>query len=161
MGSPVLVVIANLVMENVEERALETFSTPVKCWKRYIDDVFCVVSRTMVPSLLQRINSIQRSIQFTIENKSREGCLPFLDVHLRECKWLEDIEREDSSLAAFMSCVEECISERECRKFEEGLNNEVKLAMSKTFGKNVEFKKYLHGVSDAGTRLLFIRNAWS
>ena len=54
-----------------------------------------------------------------------------------------------------MSCVEECISERECRKFEEGLNNKVKLAMYKTFGKNVEFKKYLHGVSDAGTRLLF------
>ena len=24
-----------------------------------------------------------------------------------------------------------------------------------TFGKNVEFKKYSHGVSDAGTRLLF------
>ena len=35
------------------------------------------------------------------------------------------------------------------------LNNKVKLAMYKTFGKNVEFKKYLHGVSDAGTRLLF------
>ena len=51
-----------------------------------------------------------------------------------------------------MSCVEECISERECRKFEEGLNNKVKLAMYKMFGKNVEFKKYLHGVSDAGTR---------
>ena len=33
-------------------------------------------------------------------------------------------------------------------------NNKVKLAMYKTFGKNVEFKKYLHGVSDAGTRLL-------
>ena len=53
-----------------------------------------------------------------------------------------------------MSCVEDCISERECRKFEEGLNNKVKLAMYKTFGKNVEFKKYLRGVSDAGTRLL-------
>ena len=48
-------------------------------------------------------------------------------------------------------CVEECISERECRKFEEGLNNKLKLAMYKIFGKNVE----LHGVSDAGTRLLF------
>ena len=44
-----------------------------------------------------------------------------------------------------MSCVEECISDRECRKFEEGLE---------MFGKNVEFKS-LHGVSDAGTRLLF------
>ena len=51
-----------------------------------------------------------------------------------------------------MSCVEDCISERECRKFEEGLN---KLATYKTFGKNVDFKKYLHGVSDAGTRLIF------
>ena len=29
------------------------------------------------------------------------------------------------------------------------------MTMYKTFGKNVEFKKYLHGVSDAGTRLLF------
>ena len=29
------------------------------------------------------------------------------------------------------------------------------MSMYKTFGKNVEFKKYLHGVSDAGTRLLF------
>ena len=76
----------------------------------------------------------------------------FLSLGLDKCEWLEDIEREDSSLAAFMSCVEECISERECRKFEEGLNNKVKLAM---FGKNVKFKKYLHGVSDAGTRLLF------
>ena len=77
----------------------------------------------------------------------------FLSLSLDKCELLEDIEREDSSLAAFMLCVEECISERECRKFEEGLNNKLKLAMYKTFGKNVEFKKYLHGVSDAGTRL--------
>ena len=27
--------------------------------------------------------------------------------------------------------------------------------MYKTFGKNIEYKDYLHGVSDAGTRLLF------
>ena len=39
----------------------------------------------------------------------------FLSLGLDKCEWLEDIEREDSS---FMSCVEECISERECRKFE-------------------------------------------
>ena len=44
----------------------------------------------------------------------------FLSLGLDKCEWLEDIEREDSSLAAFISCVEECISDREC-KFEEGL----------------------------------------
>ena len=33
MGSPVSVVVANLVMEDIEGRALDTFSSPVKCWK--------------------------------------------------------------------------------------------------------------------------------
>ena len=76
----------------------------------------------------------------------------FLSLGLDKCKWLGDTEREDSSLASFMLCVEECISERERRKFEEGLN---KLATYKPFGKNVEFQKYLHGVGDEELRLLF------
>ena len=42
----------------------------------------------------------------------------FLSLGVDKCEWLEDIERQDSSLAAFISCVEEYISERECRKFE-------------------------------------------
>ena len=54
-----------------------------------------------------------------------------------------------------MSCVEECISERESRRFVEGLNAKVKLDIYKWFGKSVEFKKYLHGVCDARNRLLF------
>ena len=36
----------------------------------------------------------------------------------------------------------------------EGLNRKVKLKLYKTFGKEVEFKRYHHGVSDARTRLL-------
>ena len=44
----------------------------------------------------------------------------FLSLGLDKC---EDIERDNSSLAAFMPSVEECISERECRKFEEGVIN--------------------------------------
>ena len=48
----------------------------------------------------------------------------------------------------------EGIDERESGKFEEGLNSKVKLSLYRTFGKIVEFKKYLRGVGDAGTRLL-------
>ena len=54
-----------------------------------------------------------------------------------------------------MTCAEECISERESRTIEEGLNTKVKLDIYKRFGKSVEFKKYLQGICDAGTRLLF------
>ena len=59
------------------------------------------------------------------------------------------------SLASFLACIEESISEREGKQFEEGLNSKVKLDMYIRFGKEVEFKRYLHGVGDAGTRLLF------
>ena len=57
-----------------------------------------------------------------------------------------------------MTCVEECISERESRKFEEGLNTKVKLDMYKCFGKCVKFKKYLHGICDAGSRFYLFRS---
>ena len=60
-----------------------------------------------------------------------------------------------SSSASFMACVEECISERESRKFKEGLNTKVTLDIYKRYGKSVELKIYLLGICDAGRRLLF------
>ena len=53
----------------------------------------------------------------------------FVYLGLDKAKWLEDIERGESSLASHLACIDECISKRECRKFEEGLDNKVKLAM--------------------------------
>ena len=47
----------------------------------------------------------------------------YLDTDKGE--WLEDIERGDSSSPSFLACVEVCISERESRRFEEGLNTKV------------------------------------
>ena len=79
----------------------------------------------------------------------------FKSLDIDKSEWLEDIKHGESSSASFMASVEECLSERESRKFEEGLNTNVKLGMYKRFGKSVEFKKYLHGICDAGSRLLF------
>ena len=79
----------------------------------------------------------------------------FKSLEIDEGEWLEVIEKEESSLASFRTYVEESVKERDNREFEKGLDSKVKLAMYKTFGKNVEFKEYLHGISDAGTRLLF------
>ena len=46
----------------------------------------------------------------------------FTSLDIDKGEWLEDIECGDSSSASFLACVEECISERESRRFEEGLN---------------------------------------
>ena len=72
----------------------------------------------------------------------------FGSLDLDKAEWLDEIEKGDSSLKAFLAMVEESIGEREREKFVEGLT------LYKCFGREVQFKKYLHGLSDAGTRLL-------
>ena len=51
----------------------------------------------------------------------------FKSLGINKGEWLKDIERGDSSSASFSACVEEYISERKSRRFEEGLHTKVKL----------------------------------
>ena len=55
----------------------------------------------------------------------------FVSLGLDKAEWLEDIERGESSFASYLASIDECINNRECRKFEEGL---VKLCI-KTLGR--------------------------
>ena len=61
-----MAVIANLVMEDVEQRALASVPVSLSFWKRFIDDVISAVSRNEIDILLQHLNSIEPSIQFTV-----------------------------------------------------------------------------------------------
>ena len=70
----------------------------------------------------------------------------FSSLGLDKEEWLEDIRKGSCSLKSFFGVAGEGIDERECNKFEEGLNSKVKVLLYGT---------YLRGVSDAGTRLLF------
>ena len=53
------------------------------------------------------------------------------------CKLREEIR---SSVASFMASVEECISERECKLYDERLkfNSKVKLSLHRTFSKKLK-----------------------
>jgi hypothetical protein len=69
MGSPESAVIANFVMEDVEQRALASVSVSLSFWKRFVDDVISAISRNEIDILLQHLNSIEPSIQFTVERE--------------------------------------------------------------------------------------------
>ena len=79
----------------------------------------------------------------------------FSSLDLDKAEWVEDIQKGECSLKGFLSVVGESIDERESRKFKEGLDSKVKLSLYKTFCKAVEFKAYLHGECDIGSRLMF------
>ena len=70
-------------------------------------------------------------------------------------EFLDDLRKEQCPLSLFLSNVNERVSNSASKKYLERLNSKVKLELYKTFDKEVEFKRYLHGVSDAGNRLLF------
>ena len=81
MGSPVSITAANLVMEDVERRALSTYPLPLPFWKRYVDDTLTALPQDKVHCFHEHLNSIESTIQFTVEMES-EGTLPFLDTKI-------------------------------------------------------------------------------
>jgi len=58
MGSPVSSIVVNLVMENIETRALETFADPPCLWKGYLDDTFVIMKRSKLSESLTHLNTI-------------------------------------------------------------------------------------------------------
>ena len=87
MGSPISVTIANLVMEHIEIKAINSFFSPPKLWSRFVDDTFVILKSDIVKRFFAHINSIEASIKFTIEYE-KEDKLPFLDILvMKKKKW--------------------------------------------------------------------------
>ena len=80
MGSPVSAVVANLYMEHFENMALRSSPVQPKLWKRYVDDICCVLKNGEEDSLLAHINSLRDSIKFTMEREV-DGSISFLIVN--------------------------------------------------------------------------------
>ena len=73
--------IANFVIEDVEQRALASVWVSLSFWKRSVDVIISAISRNEIDILLQHLNSIEPSIQFTVEREIN-GHLAFLDLNV-------------------------------------------------------------------------------
>ena len=78
MGSPISCLIANILMEDFEVKALSSPNTPT-LWLRFVDDTFVINKAEHSQALLQHINSQGPLIQITVE-PTQQGSLPFLDT---------------------------------------------------------------------------------
>jgi len=59
MGSPLSLIIADLVMEYIEERALEELKTEVSFYYRYVDDIIMAVPQHLINKIVNAFNSLQ------------------------------------------------------------------------------------------------------
>ena len=78
MGSPVSVVVAEIVMQNIEERALATYKRTLPLWLRYVDDTFTAVHKDEIDDFHEHLNEQNADVQFTKEIEEN-GKILFLD----------------------------------------------------------------------------------
>ena len=84
MGSPVSAIIAELVVQEIEEKALETSPIKPKWWRRYSGDSNVCIKRDGVEAFHSHLNSINANIQFTVEMSTTtmgKDNIAFLDTN--------------------------------------------------------------------------------
>ena len=72
--------VSNIVMKDIESRAIKTSFYAPSLWKQYVDDTFVLTEQGYLINLDDRINNIEPSIKFTMETETN-GYIPFLDVY--------------------------------------------------------------------------------
>ena len=83
MGSPISPIIANIFMEAFEQKAIATALHPPRVWRRYVDDTWVIQQQEHQQQFLQHINTVDVSIQFTVEEAKEDGSIPFLDTVIK------------------------------------------------------------------------------
>ena len=79
-----------MVMEEIEQTALNTYLNPPSLSFLYVDDVYVIMEKTEVEPFHDYLNAISTSIKFTKELE-KSGQLAFLNVSIQQM--------EDGSLA--------------------------------------------------------------
>ena len=81
MGSPVSPVIADIFMEDLEDKFFRNCLATCKprLWRRFVDDIISIIKKSDGDILLEELKKQHTKIAFTME-KEKDGSLPFMDV---------------------------------------------------------------------------------
>ena len=79
MGSPLSPIIADIVMQDLEERAVMSLPFELPLYMRYVDDILCAIPLHQAEFVLNAFNSLHHRLQFTMEINNK-NFINFLDV---------------------------------------------------------------------------------
>lgn len=81
MGSPLSPILADMVLEDLENQCLQKLQFNVPIFYRYVDDIFTVLPRNRIDEVIGVFNDYHPRLQFTYELE-RDDALPFLDTEV-------------------------------------------------------------------------------
>ena len=79
VGNPLSPILADIVMEDLENRALSKICFPVPFYYRYVDNIIICVPERMINYTVNLFNSFDNNLQFTVET-STNNKISFLDI---------------------------------------------------------------------------------
>ena len=79
MGLSVSPIIANIVLQDLEEEFLQRYNKSIILYGRYVDDSFIIIAKNKLKLLLKFLNSYRPLLQFTHEIE-KYNSISFLDV---------------------------------------------------------------------------------
>jgi len=81
MGSPFSPIIADIVLQDLKEKALNIIGLDLPFYYRYVDDIVLAAPIDKATHILNTFNSFYECLQFTIEYE-KDRTLSFLDLSL-------------------------------------------------------------------------------
>ncbi|XP_072758712.1 uncharacterized protein [Anoplolepis gracilipes] len=79
MGSPLSSILADLIMDDLETYCLSSLNPSISVYYRYVDNIFAIVPRDCVDSIVSMFNSYHNRLQFTHEIENNNS-INFLDT---------------------------------------------------------------------------------
>ena len=68
MGSPLVPILADTFISSIEKTKLKQFIDGFIVYKRYVDDILCVIEENIDPKeLVSRFDSAHNNIKFSVE----------------------------------------------------------------------------------------------
>jgi len=104
MGSPLSPILADIVMQDLEEKAIKNLDIEFPVYYRYVDDILLLTPECKVNTILNTFNSIHNRLQFTLELEKNRS-INFLDLSLivKNDELYIDWYRKETSSGRYLS----------------------------------------------------------
>lgn len=79
MGSPLSPILTNIIMSDLEDRAISSLPISLSFYVRYVDDIVLAALKQYIQHIFQVFNSLHNRLRFTIEH-SNNNSINFLDT---------------------------------------------------------------------------------